>query len=349
MTDLKIAVIGAGVIGRTHIETLGRTEGMRLSAIVDPMEAGARLAEELGVAAFREPGDLLKAGVADAVVVATPNESHVPISTRFLDANIPVLLEKPVANTIEEGRQLEEAVARTGVPLLVGHHRRHNPIIKTAKKAIDNGDIGDLVTAVVNSTLTKPSDYFVAWRIAQGTGGPLLINMIHEIDLLRHMFGEVESVQAMTSNAKRGFQVEDTAACVLQFKRSGMATMSVSDAACGPWAWDVSAGENLKRFPAHDVFVHAYAGTRAGLSLPDLAFWKHPGTPDWTVKMDKSNLTYEESDCYINQMLHFGDLIRGKAEPLVSCRDGVANMEVVEAIKLSANTGRRVLLSEFSV
>ena len=173
MTDLKIAVIGAGVIGRTHIETLGRTEGMRLSAIVDPMEAGARLAEELGVAAFREPGDLLKAGVADAVVVATPNESHVPISTRFLDANIPVLLEKPVANTIEEGRQLEEAVARTGVPLLVGHHRRHNPIIKTAKKAIDNGDIGDLVTAVVNSTLTKPSDYFVAWRIAQGTGGPL--------------------------------------------------------------------------------------------------------------------------------------------------------------------------------
>ena len=173
--------------------------------------------------------------------------------------------------------------------------------------------------------------------------------MIHEIDLLRHMFGEVESVQAMTSNAKRGFQVEDTAACVLQFKRSGMATMSVSDAACGPWAWDVSAGENLKRFPAHDVFVHAYAGTRAGLSLPDLAFWKHPGTPDWTVKMDKSNLTYEESDCYINQMLHFGDLIRGKAEPLVSCRDGVANMEVVEAIKLSANTGRRVLLSEFSV
>src|SRR5690606_32801055 len=99
-------------------------------------------------------------------------------STALMEAGIPVLLEKPIANTLAEARMLLETCLRTRQPLLVGHHRRHNPIVKAAKQAIEEGAIGNLVTASVVSSLMKPAEYFgPAWRRRPGVGGPLLINM----------------------------------------------------------------------------------------------------------------------------------------------------------------------------
>jgi len=171
---------------------------------------------------------------------------------------------------VAEARTLLEVAARTGVPLLVGHHRRHNPVIRAARKAVSEGLIGDLVTAAVLCTLYKEPGYFdMEWHRKAGVGGPLLINLIHEIDLMRHLFGDVAAVSAIGSNARRGLAVEDTAAAILRFENGGMATMTVTDAAIGPWAWDLSAGENPGRFPAHGVQSHFFAGREGGLTLPD--------------------------------------------------------------------------------
>ncbi|MCI5076493.1 Gfo/Idh/MocA family oxidoreductase [Oricola sp.] len=345
MESIPVAVVGAGIIGRTHIETLAKSAGIHLSAVVDPVPAAAEIAESKGVPFFGTVEALIDSGVAKGVIVASPNDTHVAVASRLLEAGLAVLLEKPVATSVADGLGLD-AVARTvATPLLIGHHRRHNPIIKAAKKAISEGEIGALVTATVNSTLSKPGSYFdVAWRKQPGQGGPLLINLIHEVDLLRHFFGEVKAVTALTSNAQRHLEVEDTAAAILEFEAGGIATCTISDAACGPWAWDVSAGENIARFPAHDVFAHAYSGTKAGLSLPDLVLWKHPGAPDWTQEMTRHRLPCAQADAYVAQLEHFAALMRGETEPLVSCRDGLANMQVIDAVKASARDGRRVEL-----
>jgi predicted dehydrogenase len=346
MSELRIAVIGAGVIGRTHIETLGRAHGMRLSAIVDPFPEARAQAEAAGVPFFPDVEAMLDAGAADAAVVAAPNDAHLPLGLRLLEAGLPVLMEKPVANSLAEGRQLAEAVRRSGVPVLVGHHRRHNPIIRAAKKAIDAGALGELVSATVISTLTKPAPYFVAWRLVPGQGGPLLINTTHEIDLLRHFWGPVESVTALVSHARGGRPVEDTAGIVLGFARGGIATITQTDAGCGPWAWDVTAGENRARFPAHDVMAHAYSGTRAALSLPDLTLWRHPGTPDWTQEMIPERLPREDHDAYVMQLEHFAAVARGEAAPINPVEDGLGTMEVIEAVRRSAAEGRRVEIAE---
>lgn len=342
MAVLRIAVIGAGVIGRTHIETLSRTEGLALAAIADPAPEARALAEAAGVPFFADVGALIEARIADAVVVAAPNDAHLPLGLELLRAGLPVLMEKPVAESLASGAALAAEVERTGVPLLVGHHRRHNPIIQAAKAAIDAGEIGDLVTATVMSVLTKPAPYFAGWRIAAGQGGPLLINTTHEIDLLRHFFGPVARVSAVIGEARRDHPVEDTAAAILTFAQGGVATITQTDAGCGPWAWDVTAGENPARFPAHDTLAHAYAGTRAALSLPDLALWRHPGSPDWTEKMTRTVLPHVPGDSYVAQLLHFGAVARGEAEPLNSARDGLGTMQVVEAIRQSAAEGRSV-------
>lgn len=342
---MRIAVVGAGVIGRTHVATLARAPGLQLSALVEPGPGGTALAAELGVPCYRDVAELIAAGAADAAIVATPNETHLPVAGALLRAALPVLLEKPVAESLASALALADLAEATGVPLLIGHHRRHNPITRAAKSAIDAGEIGDLVAASVTCSLKKDDAYFdAAWRRQKGAGGVLSINLIHEIDLLRHFFGEIAEVRALTSHARRGFAVEDGAAVALRFAAGGLATLVISDAAAGPWAWDLTSGENPARFPAHPVSAHHYAGSRAGLSLPDLTFWSHPGPWDWTAQMHPRALPHSPGDPYLAQLAHFADLVAGRTtEPLVSVRDAVANIAAIEAIAEAARTGRAVV------
>lgn len=340
MSEINIAVVGTGAIGRTHLDTLKRVAGVRLSAIVEPGPAGKDLAAGLGVPCFYSVDELIDSGAAQAAIVATPNETHLPISDRLMRSGIPVLLEKPIAESLSSALALIAVADETGVPLLVGHHRRHNPIIRKAYDAIKSGMIGGLVMATVTSSLAKNSAYFnAAWRRTPGAGGPLLINLVHEIDLLRHFFGEIASVQAFTSNARRGFDVEDTAAVALRFVSGGLATLCISDAAVGPWAWDLTAGENLARFPAHSASAHHYAGSKAGLSLPDLTLWSPSGEPDWTKKLSSRLLPIEPADAYERQISHFAELIRVGGKPLVSARDATANLIVLDVIRAAAENG----------
>lgn len=338
--NISVAVIGAGVIGRTHIQTLADMPGMRLAALVEPGPAGGAVSASLGVPCFDTVDALVHSGLAAAAIVATPNETHVPISETLLRAGLPVLLEKPVAESLPSALRLIAVTEETGVPLLVGHHRRHNPIIRAAKDAIRAGRIGGLVMATVTCTLAKPLDYFdTVWRRTAGAGGPLLINLVHEIDLLRHFFGEIAQVQALASNAQRGFAVEDTAAVLLTFATGAMATLCISDAAVGPWAWDLTAGENPARFPAHPVSAHHYAGSRGALSLPDLTLWRPEGSPDWTRALLPEKLAVVPADPYREQLAHFADLIRHGGAPRVTARDATANLIVLDAIGSAVESG----------
>jgi len=341
---IGIAVVGAGAIGRTHVDTLSRVDGVRLSALVDPSPAATALAESAGVPCLPDVATLVSSGLAQAAIVATPNETHLPVSEVLLRAGLPVLLEKPVAESLDSALKLTAIADETGLPVLVGHHRRHNPIVRAAYQAIRSGQIGDLVIASVTCSLAKPDSYFDAqWRRTPGAGGPLLINLVHEIDLLRHFFGEIAEVQAIASNSRRAFAVEDSAAVCLTFEKGGIATLIISDVASGPWAWDLTSGENLARFPAHKATAHHYAGSRGALSLPDLTLWLPEDEPDWTRALNADRLPVVHGDPYEAQLAHFADLVRGReASPRVSLRDATANLIVLDAIREAAARGCRI-------
>ncbi len=234
MSSTRLAVIGAGAIGRAHIERILHTPGLALAGVADPAPATQALAQAAGVPWFADHRQLLEQTRPHGAIVATPNASHVDVAWDCLQRGVAALVEKPVADTVEAAQRLVAAEAAHQVPVLVGHHRRHNPINRRAKELIAQGRLGRLVAATALALFLKPESYFeAAWRREPG-GGPVLINLIHDIDMLRFLVGEISEVQAADSRAIRGFAVEDTAAAVLRFEGGALGTVLVSDAATSP-------------------------------------------------------------------------------------------------------------------
>jgi predicted dehydrogenase len=170
-------------------------------------------------------------------------------------AGIPTLVEKPVAHSFSEGVRLCEAAEKANVKLLVGHHRRHSPVLHKAVEIVKSGILGRLVGVMGSAVFYKPESegYYDgpnAWRRKPG-GGPILINMIHEIGNLRAMIGEIVAVQAFASNATRGFEVEDTVAISLRFDNGALGAFLLSDTGASPKSWEQTSQED-KAYPTYE-------------------------------------------------------------------------------------------------
>jgi predicted dehydrogenase len=346
MSKTSIGIVGAGNIGRMHADKILQSGFAVLCGIADPTEAGRAFAEKIGVAWFADYREMLDRGKPQAAIIATPNATHRDIALDFIAAGVPAVVEKPIASTVEDGEAIAAASEKSGVPVLVGHHRRHNPIIRRARALIAQGVLGKLATAAILSSFFKPPEYFeLAWRKQPG-GGPVLINLIHEIDLVRHLCGEIASVQAITSNAVRGFEVEDTAAVVLRLVNGALVTITLCDTAVTPWSWDLVAGElPFYPVPSHQVPSHFLCGTEGSLSLPGLDFWSYKGEKSWYAPLSREQVAFERGDPYIEQLRNLCKVARGEEPPLVSAADGTQTLRATLAVHEAARTGRSVTVT----
>ena len=316
-----------------------------LSAIVDPSPAAAQAAAEAGVPHYDSVDALLARNRPDGIILATPNRLHVPQALQCIAAGVPALIEKPLATSVAEGQQLLAADGKA--KLLVGHHRAHSPIIAKAKEVIDSGVLGRLVTVMGSATFMKPDQYFeeAPWRRQPG-GGPILINMIHEVHNLRILCGEIVAVQAIASHAVRNFPVEDTVAINLQFASGVLGTFMLSDTAACARSWEQTSQEN-KSYPSYaDEDCYVIAGTNGSLSVPTMRVKKYPRPEDrsWWKPFERSVVPMQREDPLRLQLEHFGAVIRGEARPLVTVRDGLANLRITEAIAEAAKSGTTVRL-----
>ena len=332
---------GAGLIGRRHIEEIRRSEVADLAAIVDPAPAGAELARQAGVPAYPSLAALFAAGRPDGVVLASPNQLHVQGGLECVAAGVPVLVEKPIGDTVASATGLVEAGEAAKVPVLTGHHRRYSPIMARAREVVDSGVLGPLVTVVGTAMFYKPDDYFDVgggWRRQPG-GGPILLNLIHEVNNLMSLIGDIVAVQAMTSNATRGFPVDDTAAMVFRFANGALGTFLLSDAAASARSWEQTSGENtdFPTYPDEDAYV--IAGTTGSLAVPTMRLKVFPDKRSWYEPFASSTLDIERTDPLANQIAHLAAVIRGEAEPIVSGRDGLNTLRVTEAVTRAAESG----------
>lgn len=343
MERLAIAVIGAGVIGRRHVEIISTLPECRLAGIADPSDSARALAEACGVPWHASHRELLDAVRPDAAIIATPNSLHVPVAEDCIARGIAMLVEKPIAEDLVAARKLAALAGQAGVPLLVGHFRRHNPVLRAARDLIDSGRLGRLVTVNASSNVLKPDPYFdIAWRTQPG-GGPVLINLVHDIDALRFLCGEIETVQAIAANAVRGFAVEDSAVVILRFRGGALAAVTLSDATPSPWCWDQTAGEN-PAFARHEAECYRLCGTGASLSLPALELWSYPAERGWHMPLQRQRVTVTPADPLVEQMRHFIRVARREELPLVSGEDGARTLAATLAVIRSAETGQPVAL-----
>ncbi|KAJ5218572.1 uncharacterized protein N7498_000671 [Penicillium cinerascens] len=357
--SLKVAIVGAGLIGPRHAQSVISNPSAELVGLVDPVPTGEATAVKLNTSYFPSVAALLaSSNKPDAAIVCTPNHTHVPVAKELLAGGVHVLLEKPVSDTLETGLSLLEfskAPEQAHLKLLIGHHRRFNPYVRATKSVLDSGSLGRPIAVNGLWTLCKPDTYFAPpgdWRASRARGGGVIpINLVHDIDLMHHLFGPIVRVQAERTLPQRPSPPHDAdegAALTLRFAAGVVGTFLVCDATPSPHNFEAGTGENpiIPRSPTGDGSdFYRIFGSEASLSVPDLTRWSYDGRPEksWShpLTVHKVELP-DESAPFDLQLAHFVDVIRGNATPSCSGEEGLRALVVCEAVQKAMQTGQPV-------
>ena len=270
-----------------------------------------------------------------------PTGLHATVGMACAAAGVHILVEKPIADDVPAGLELVVAAEAAGVRVLVGHHRRYDPAVETARDIVRSGELGRLVLVSAVWAVRKPDDYWDAgWRSAPG-GGPVLINLIHDIDCLRYICGEIVEVQAASSSAVRGFEVEDSAAIVLRFEDGALGSVAITDAAGSPWSWEGGTNDN----PAaawSGQNSYRFMGVDGSLEFPNLVTWRHEGAApgSWGQPYIATPRGLGPRTARADQVRHFCAVVRGDVPPRIDGRDGLATLAATMAVHEAAATGR---------
>jgi predicted dehydrogenase len=345
-SPIRMAVIGTGLAGQRHVQHILDEPRCRLTGIVEPRPQAKALAEKAGADYYSDIAPFLKKGDAEGVIIATPNETHAAIGIQCARAGLHVLVEKPIDADLHAAADLVDTAQKEGVKVLVGHHRRFNPYIEAAKRIIDSGELGTISAVSVLWTVLKPSSYFnAAWRREPG-GGPVLINLIHDIDNLRYLFGDIARIYAESSNAVRGYPVEDTAVISIRFHGGVLGTVVTSDVVVSPYNFESATGENpLVDSAGQDCY--RIFGTEATLNFPEMTIWRYigEGEPGWSRPISHERTTVERTIPFERQLQHFCDMIRHGAVPRCSGQEAIKTLQATMAVREATSTGAPVTLT----
>lgn len=297
--SLRIGVIGAGVMGTNHGRVLAGLPGVTLVGIVDPMpEHRDRAIELIGCKTFATLDELLLAGV-DAVTIAAPTHLHHEVALTCIGRGIHVLVEKPIASTVAEGREIVAAAEKAGVTLMVGHVERFNPAVAAIKQAIRDEDILSIGITRVGPFPPRMSNVGVVIDLA-----------VHDIDLIRWFTdSEITEVQPQLSSAIA--EREDIA--LLQFRTASGVLAHINT------NW-------LTPFKARTVTV----ATRGKYVMGDLL--TRQVTECFGFKADGSysmrHLPVGHDEPLRAELIGFINAVRAKLPPPVTGEEGVASLEI---------------------
>jgi predicted dehydrogenase len=344
MKPIRLAIIGGGVIGRRHAGAIADDPTAELVGVVDPALTGKVLAFDMGIPLYGDVQALFDAVSVDGVIVSTPTEHHCPPTLAALKAGAHVLVEKPIMPTIEQAEQITAFSEEVKRHVMVGHHRRYYAQVHKTREIIQSGVLGQLVAVSGQWTVRKNANYYDPnWR-KNWEAGPILTNLIHEVDTLRYVCGEIASISAEISNGVMNFEKEDVAAMVMRFESGALGTFVVSDRATSPWAWEFSTGET-PAFPKTGQNCVRFMGTKAALDFPNLALWHHgDGAPDWNHAINPDEIPLELGNAYARQISHFCAVISGDEEPRITARDATKTLRATLAVFDAAKSGNRVML-----
>jgi predicted dehydrogenase len=344
MKNVKIAVLGMNH-GYKFARDALKIPGVELVAVAGNNELAVRRAAELNVALYPNYQDLLNECSLDGVIITLPNQLHKEAAEICANKGLDILIEKPIASTIEEGEAIIQTCTRNNVKLMVGHHRRFSSRVRKLKDIISSGMIGDIVGVNMLWVLAKDRAYYSeSWRVSEG-GGPLLINGIHDIDNLRFVSElNIKSVYATARNSIRNNPVEDSASVILETSEGAIINYFVSDGIPSPWSYEFNMKENPK-YPHYKENCYYFFGTKGSVAFPNLKVYSYDeNNYGWEHQLKVEELYVEDNDPMTAELLHFVDVLRGESEPLVTGPDGLETLRVIKAIKESAEKGQKVVI-----
>lgn len=302
----------------------------------------------LDVKIYKDYKDLLNdiGDELDGVIAALPNNLHLEVTKEVADRRINLLLEKPIACNVSDAEKIQEIVEKSQIKFMVGHHRRFSKKINRVKDALKEGILGEIIGANVIWASKKPDDYFTrSWRIDKEIGGPLLINTIHDVDDLRYIIGDIDMVQAYVTNEFRGNEVEDSGVINLRFKKGAIATIFLTDNSPSPWYYEGCTQEYSFFYPSN-FNCYFFFGKKASLAFPSMELFSYDKNfgEGWHKPFKRQNLPVDRFDIIEEELKHFCELIKGNVESRITAYDATETLRVIEAIKESSISGRRIYL-----
>jgi len=317
---LRIGIIGAGIAGRRHAEAFARHPRAAIAAVAEIDEAaGRRFAQQFGARHFHDYRDMLDAGV-DAVVICVPHILHLPCATAAAAARAHILMEKPIANTLEDAQAVLDAVERAGTTLMMGYVHRFRPEVSEARRLIIDGQVGRVATALdrfVSGSMADTPGW--VWNKAQAGGGVLMYGGVHPIDRLRWLLGdEVVEVFARTSTYGNPTEVEDGVVALLTFASGAAGALY----------------ENAPGYGRLGEWTTEVFGTVGALLITTGAALEYRGATR------HERWAYEDDGRFDRQAAEFIAAIAERRPPAVTGTDGLRGLEVVLAIYRSAASGR---------
>lgn len=341
MPCIKLAVLGLNQGSKIARDAVKNPE-IDLVAVAGFGDQAVAIADELNVIRFDDYELLLKQSELDAVAIALPNSLHLPAVEKSLEAGIRyILLEKPIAGTVEEAQRIISICKEASATLLIGHHRRSSNRYLLLRDLIDSGRLGKIVGIQSSFAIAKDRAYFdVEWRIKKG-GGPLLINAIHDFDDLNYVTGMTpKRVYAAARNTIRENEVEDSVSAIVEYEEGVTASYFVSDGTPSPWNYDLAAEENIfwNMCPGENS-LHVF-GTKGSFGFPnmDLYFYDDDAF-GWTSPLRHEHFDVVKNDPMTAELEHFIDLCLGRETvPRCSGEDGLSTLKVINAILESIDT-----------
>lgn len=339
---LRFALVGCGRIARRHSELLGREQipGASLAAACDVVESKARaIAEPLQVPWYTDMHEMMHSSKPDVVVILTESGLHAQHTIALAPYGKHIIVEKPMALTLDDADAMIRACDRYGVRLFVVKQNRFNVPVVKLREALENGRFGKLVLGTVRVRWCRRQDYYDqdAWRGTWALDGGVLTNQAsHHVDLLEWMMGEVDSVFARATTALARIETEDTAVVTLKF-RSG--ALGVIEATTAARPVDLEGS----------ISVLGEKGTVeiGGFAVNEMKVWRFdPDQPEDGDVLKKYSVNPPSVYGFGHQAYyqHVVNCIQLGERQLVDGLEGRRSLELISAIYESIETGKEVRL-----
>ncbi len=330
---MKFLIVGLGSIGRRHLRhlvALGQRDILlcrtHRSTLPDDDLEGYLVETELDAALAHAP---------DAVIVSNPTALHMDTAIPAAKAGCHILLEKPIAHNLNGVADLQAAVKKNNVHVLVGFQFRYHPGLRKMKEVLESGEVGRPISVRAHWGEYLPAwhpweDYRASYSACKDLGGGVILTLTHPLDYLRWLFGEVDSLWAFKGQlSDLELDVEDVVEIGLKFANGVLGSLHL---------------DYNQRPPRHHVEIICTEGTIR---------WDQTGNAlevysAETQKWQKHSLPkdFERDDLFRAQMEHFIEVVEEKAEPLCTLHDGVRALELALAAHQSADKERLIRLYE---
>lgn len=331
--DILMGVIGTGRIGKLHVENINRlVPGGRVIAVADVMiEQSRAWAEEEGIKyIYNDYNELLANPEVEAVVIATPTNTHAEVAIAAAKAGKQIFLEKPVDLSLDRIHEVMEAVKAAGVICQIGFNRRFDHNFRRVREMVENGKVGD--PYVIRVTSRDPAPPPISY--IKVSGGLFVDMMIHDFDMVRYLSGS----DAVKITAK-GANLLDPAIGEAGDIDTAVVTLEMSNGA-------IAVIDNSRQAVyGYDQRVEVFGSKGQAIAYNDKPSTVELYTEE-TVSTDKIRYFFLDryTGAFIDQFVAFIDAVNGQSEVVVDVLDGLRAVEMALAATESLHTGKTVEL-----